>query len=194
MAEYTSFEDWQREVDRRTAEVWAANGGGLAFDPINPEIGVGAVLNDGGDEEAWELREARMRCFQGLMDFIWADGPNPIAALKRLFVITRCGSPGHLAFMTQTDVAALLNETRAATQAREERVWETWLEKQGFFGTRTRLKKSNEAREKYAAAAKGNVSRKGGQARVRKISVLRKQYAAENGASRPKPKTKRTKR
>jgi hypothetical protein len=185
MAEYTSIEEWQLAVDRMVAEVWAANGGGMAFDPRDLDLGVGAVMRD--DEDAtWEVRQDRVATFQRLMDFIWQDGPDLIKAMKRLLVITRCGSPTHLMHMDQTDVAVLLNETRAATNAREMRVWCEWLEERGFFGTRTRQHKSVEARAKYSAAAVGNVSRTGGKAAVRKISVLREKYAAANGAAKPK--------
>jgi len=172
--QFESFQEWQVAVDQRIAQVWAQNGGGLAFDPMNPDLGVAHVLHDDASNDI-EVREARLRTFQELMDFIWADGPNPIAALKRLFAITRCGSPQHLAFMTQSDVAVLLNEVRAATQSREERVWEKFLEGEGFVGTRGRLKKSDEARDKYAQVQKGNHNRRGGKKAVRKFSLLRQQ-------------------
>ncbi|MBB5038246.1 hypothetical protein [Prosthecobacter dejongeii] len=187
--EYTSYADWQRAVDQKIAEVWALNGGGLAFDPVNPEMGISHVMHDDDSLEV-EIREARVRTFQELMDFIWAGGPNPVAALKRLFVITRCGSPQHLAFMSQTDVAVLLNETRAATQSREEKHWEKYLEELGFFGTRTRLKKNDGARETYKELRKGNVSRLGGKAALKKFSVLRQKHGTPKKTTTQKAKRK----
>jgi hypothetical protein len=190
MAEYTTYEEWQVAVDRMVAQAYAAGGGGLAFDPREASLGVGAVMRD-EEDESWEVRQTRIDTFQAVMDFVWQDGPDLIKAMKRLLVITRCGSPTHVLHMDQTEVAVLLNETRSATNARETRVWVEWLEKKGFFGTRTRLHKSDEAKQKYAAKAMGNVSRKGGRAAVRKISVLRQEYAAENAVKPNKTTTKR---
>jgi hypothetical protein len=190
MAEYTNYEDWQASVDRMVAQAWAAGGGGLAFDPRSAELGVGVVLRD-EDDESWETRQVRIDTLQALMDFIWQDGPDLLKAMKRLLVITRCGSPTHLLHMEQTEVAVLLNETRSATNARETAVWVEWLEGKGFFGTRTRLHKSDEAKAKYKAGAMGNVSRMGGKAAVRKISVLREQYGRENRAPKTKKPNKR---
>jgi len=169
---YETFAEWEAAVNFRIAQVWAQNGGGMVFDPINAEIGVGDLMHDDESLEI-EVREAKLLTFQNLMDFIWADGPNPIAALKRLFVITRMGSPGHLGYMSQSDVAVLMNETRAATQSREERVWEKFLEQRGFVGTRAALKKGDAARATYREIQQGNVCRKGGEKARKKYSVLR---------------------
>lgn len=177
---FNNLQEWEEAVNKRTAQVWMQNGSALAFDPLNPELGVTHVLPD--DEDA-EMRETRLRTFQALMDFVWADGSNPIAALKRLFVITRYASPGHLMHMNQSDVAVLLNETRAATQLREKKVWEDFLKRTGFLGTRTRLQKSDEAREAYQQVQQGNACRYGGKAAVRKYSALR--------TKKPNKKTKR---
>jgi len=185
MAEHLDLQDWLAAADLRAAEVWEENGGALAFDPLRPELGVDHVFPDDEEEEdAAELARVRGLVFQNLMDFVWADGPCLLKAMKRLYVITRHGSPTHLAHMTQSDVAVLLNETRAATNAREMRVWEEFLASLGFFGTRRPLKKSDAARAKYAKAATGNVSRKGGRAAVRKISVLREQHPEQAKAKR----------
>ena len=186
MAEHANFDEWMLAADQAAADAWAASGGSMAFDPTEGDVGVDHVLPADGDELSREERMQRVTTFQALMDFIWNDGPNPIRALKRLFVITRCGSPTHLAHMSQTEVAVLLNETRAATCEREKDVWEEFLSERGFFGTKRPLKKSDEARQKYAAIQKGNVSRKGGRARLRKITALRQQHAPK-----PKKKTKR---
>ena len=168
---FESYHDWREAVDRKTAEVWAQNQGAMVFDPINPEMGVSHVLAP--DEETEETMEAYKRGLRKMMDWVWSGGPSLIEACKRLYVLTRHVSPQHIGFMNQSDVAVLLNETRAATQAREERVWERFLEEQGFLGTRTRLKKSNGARAIYAEKAKGNSNRVGGKKAKKKFSALR---------------------
>lgn len=168
---FESYHDWREAVDRKTAEVWAQNQGAMVFDPVNPEMGVSHVLEV--TEETAAAGEAYVRAVRAVMDFLWSGGPSLIEASKRLYVITRHVSPQHIGFMNQSDVAVMLNETRAATQAREERVWEKFLEGQGFLGTRTRLKKSNGARAVYAEKAKGNSNRVGGKKAKRKFSKLR---------------------
>jgi len=181
MAAFETFEEWQAAVDRQTAETWQRNGGGLAFDPINPGIGVGHVLHD-DEEDDWETRQARVDTFQRLMDFLFAEGPNPLKAMRRLYVLARCASPQHVAHMNQTEMAVLLNETRAATCEREQRLWERMLERLGFFGTRRPLKKSDGARASYAETAKGNHSRLGGKKAERRLSLLRRKMTKDSEA------------
>ena len=173
MAEFETFGEWLQAVENAIAQTWMANGGSLSYDPINPGLGVGHVMRD-NEEEGWEVREARMDLFTRLMDFVWADGANPLNALKRLLVLTRCGSPMHLAWMEQNDVAKLLNETRAATSAREIALWQDFIVKKGFFkGSKRPLMKSESAKATYAARAAANVNRVGGKRARKKFSVLR---------------------
>lgn len=171
MPEFGDFVEWQRAVDDQIAQAWMRDGGSLSFDPRNPGLGVSHVMQD-AEDDGFEVRQARIDTFSRLMDFIWADGPNPLHALRRLMVITRCGSPEHLMMMNQTEVARLLNETRAATSAREMSVWQEFMRARGFFGKRPGMK-SEQARESYARAAKGNLNRKGGKRAVKKFSALR---------------------
>ncbi len=185
MPEFGDFAEWQRAVDDQIAQAWMANGGSLAFDPRNPELGVSHVMQD-EEDDGYEVRQARIDTFRRLMDFIWADGPNPLHALRRLMVITRCGSPDHVMRMNQTEVAVLLNETRAATSARELKLWREFMEQRGFFGRYRPLMKSDAARAAYAQAAQGNRNRKGGKRALKKFSALRH----ERGQVRTKHKPK----
>lgn len=174
MAEFETFGEWLEQVEKVIAQNWMANGGSLSYDPTNPGLGVGHVMRD-NEEEGWEVREARLDVFSRLMDFIWADGQNPLNALKRLLVLTRCGSPTHIAWMEQNDVAKMLNETRAATSAREIKLWQKLIVEAGFFkGSKRPLMKSVGAKLVYAAAAAGNVNRRGGKRARKKFSVLRR--------------------
>jgi hypothetical protein len=175
VAEFHDFNEWQVAVENQIAQAFMANGGALAFDPVNPSLGVSHVFHE-EDDDGYEIRRARIDVFQRLMDFIWAGGLNPIQAFKRMLVITRCGSPQHLAHMDQTDVAVLLNETRAATSTRELAVWQEFMRAKGFFGKRPGMK-GEDAKRTYAAAAKGNRNRKGGKKAIAKFSVLREEHA-----------------
>lgn len=212
MAEtFESYDDWARAVDKTTAEAWTAAQGALQWDPVRPDLGVGHVMDERRedvalitrlreivldaegegltgdvDELLTELDELRVRVAQDLLDFFWACGPDPIQVLKRIFAITRRMSPTHVAFMTMEQVATLLNETKQATQTREEKVWEKWLESMGFLGTRAYRGKSNRARQRYSAERKGSQSRVGGQRAVRRLSALRKR--ASNEPNKPTPK------
>lgn len=184
MAEFQDFDEWQKAVEKEIAQAWMANGGALAFDPRNPGLGVGHVFHD-GEDDGFEIRQARIDSFQRLMDFIWADGPNPIHALRRLMVITRCGSPQHLMMMNQTEVAVLLNETRAATSDRELEDWQAFMRDRGFFGAKRPLMKGERAKKKYAAVAKGNHNRIGGKRAIQKFSVLREERAKSKAKRKP---------
>lgn len=189
MAEYHSFDDWQTAVEKQIAQAWMANGSSLSFAPWDREIGVGHVLQE-GEDDGFEIRQARIDTFQRLMDFIWADGANPIHALRRLFVITRCGSASHLALMNQTEVAVLLNETRAATSTRELKLWQAFMRDRGFFGVKRPGMKGEGAKKAYAARAAGNRNRKGGKKAIAKFSVLREEHAKSKRKKNHKPTSK----
>ena len=174
---YSTFEEWRVAVDQQTAALWKENGGALAFNPLTGELDVGHVMRD-DEEDSWEVREAALRTFQRLMDFIWAEGPCIMKAMARLATITHCGSPHHLLAMNESELALLLNEPRGTTNARRQRVWEQFLAEKGFFGTRRAGHKSDEGRDAYAKRAEGNVNRLGGKKAARKFSALRKRKPA----------------
>ena len=172
--EFETFQEWKQAVDAVMAQAWDAAGGGLAFDPRNPELGVAHVLRD-DEEEGWETRQARLQTFAKIMDFVWKDGVTPWLAFKNFCVLSRCGSPGHVVHVEQVEMAVLLNEGRAATSAREQALWQEFLIKAGCFkGSKRPLMKSAESKGKYAKAQAGNVCRKGGKRARRKFSALRR--------------------
>ncbi len=175
---HEDYQSWQRAVDQMTAQVWMQAGGGLAFDPINPELGIRHVT-DGIEDADDETRHAMADMLSRMFDFVWAEGPCLLKASKRWYALTRYFSPQHLAHMNQTEVAIILNEPSGSTSAREMRV-EKWLKEKGFFGTGLAFKKSAEARGSYARRAAGNLNRKGGKKTRKKISVLRNQTNNEH--------------
>lgn len=184
--EFENFDDWRHAVDERTAQVWAANEAALEFDPWHrPGLGVEHATHGLADHSDAALHAVRLDVFQRLMDFLWAEGPDPLRMMRRAFVLTRCGSPQHLAHMNQTDVSVLLNETRAATSARELKVWRSFLIERGFFGgTKRPLMKGQQARATYHEAAQGNHNREGGKKAIRKYSVLREEHAKSQATKR----------
>lgn len=118
---------------------------------------VDAVREETGDEmiiwlEAW----------RAFLAILWAEGPSPLKALKRLMALTWCVSRENLANMTQAQVGELMGETRAAVSARVRVVYVEFLKAHGFRGTRVPGMKSDAATKAYAKRAEKNVNRKSG--------------------------------
>lgn len=171
------FEDrdeWEAAVNAVSLEAWRA--AGREEELINPAwVTMGQVLDEPAPQEAQDFehwKKYRVIVVAQMMNFLWADGPHPIKALKRLFAITRRISPQHLCSMTLDQVAILLNETRQATQTREEQVVEALLKKLGFKAKAHRGKDA-QARAAYSKQRKGTKSRLGGKKAFRKYSALR---------------------
>jgi hypothetical protein len=76
--------------------------------------------------------------------------------------LTWCVSRENLANMTQTDLALLTHETRAAWCHRVKLIYSDYLKSRGFRGTRVPGQKSEGATKTYARKARGNNSRKSG--------------------------------
>lgn len=179
------FEDrdeWEMAVDEVSLQAWRE--AGRENELTKPAwVTMAGVLDEPEPSEAEEFeswKKFRVIVVAQMMNFLWADGPHPMKALKRLFAITRRISPQHLCSMTLDQVAILLNETKQATQTREERVVEDLLKGLGFKSTKAPRGKSAEARANYSHQRKGSQSRLGGKKAVRKYSALRHQNRKEN--------------
>jgi hypothetical protein len=166
--DHNDFDAWMKAADAEVCMAWQQmQGEGVPYpEPI--DVSASDVIDAPIDEE--DATVVRSRTLRLMMDFIWAEGPLPLKAFKRLIHITYNIAPARLYHMNQTQLARILNETRAAFSARDMRVWEEFLEDQGFFGTRHHGKKGNEARKRYAKDKKGNNSRKGGKRQARKFT------------------------
>jgi len=171
------FEDrqeWESAVDKVSLEAWTE--AGRKDELERPSwVTMGDVLDSPApDEDEFEdWKKYRALVIDEFLKFVWADGPHPMKALKRLFAITRRICPEHLSRMTLDQVAILLNETKQATQTREERVVEDLLKGLGFKSTKAPRGKSDEARANYSKLRKGSKSRLGGKKAMRKYSALR---------------------
>lgn len=187
---FESYKEWEAAVEKEIAAAYQRDGESLAFDPLNPTLGVAHVTDahDNDDPEFAAMGEWRARVTLRLLEFLAAEGPRPIKMLKRLMVILRCGAPHLLLRMSQTDVAVLLNETKQAVQTREERVWEHFLKANGARVTGRAGSKSKLARETYSEERKGSQSRIGGKLKVKRITALRKKAPANKKPSHRKPK------
>lgn len=143
---------------------------------------VGALLEalESGDElDVVELREVvleaiggeiqttRLNTVRGMLRYFWSGGLNPWEAMKKLLAATREAAAELIGGCTQTEVALVLGETKAATSAREKQV-EELLKRWGVKGYRmVGGKKTEEAREAYRLVQMGNKSRRKGERRKR---------------------------
>jgi hypothetical protein len=88
-------------------------------------------------------------------------GPHPRLAMLRFFAYVRHVFPSELLNMSQSDLALLLNQTRATQSALEKRLFGE-LKRRGGYRVAVRMpgQKSLEACRKYAVRAKGNHHRR----------------------------------
>lgn len=112
------------------------------------------------EEFAEKIAEARLAGIMAFLRYTWFGATNLWEAMKRLLAITRKTKPDFIRGMSVTQVAWMLQETKAATSAREIRIVEGYLQQWGVLGFQgAGGSKSIEARRKYAAVQQGNTNR-----------------------------------
>lgn len=111
-----------------------------------------------GEDDALVYVEA----WRAFLEILFATGPRPDRVMKRLFALVWAVNRERLANMSQTDLALMMKETRAATQLRIRLLYTDFLKSRGFRGTRVPGQKSETASRISAAKAKGNTNRKSG--------------------------------
>lgn len=120
-----------------------------------------------------EIQRTRLNTVRGMLRYFWHGGLNPWEAMKKLLAATREAACHLIGGVSQTEVAALLGETKAATSAREKQL-EELLKRWGVRGFRlVGGGKTDEAREIYRQVQKGNKSRRKGQRRKRAEELRR---------------------
>lgn len=119
-----------------------------------------------------EIHEVRVITVRALLRYFWVGARNPWDALKNLLAATRLVAKSLLSEngISQTEVAWILGETKAATRAREKKKVEKFLEAWGaknphFEGAQ----KSEAARATYARVQKGNRNRSKGKPKPRTV-------------------------
>jgi type III secretion system FlhB-like substrate exporter len=123
-----------------------------------------------------EIHEVRLITTRSFLRYLWQGARNPWDALKKLLAATRLAAKELIRGISQTEVAYVLGESKAATRAREKKGVEDFLREWGagtvhFEGAQ----KSEAARATYARVQKGNRNRSKGKTPVK-------------GSRRPKPK------
>jgi hypothetical protein len=110
-----------------------------------------------------EIHEVRLITTRALLRYLWQGARNPWDALKKLLAVTRLAAKELIGGISQTEVAWILGETKAATRAREKKGVEDYLREWGagtvhFEGAQ----KSEAARATYARVQMGNKNRSKG--------------------------------
>jgi hypothetical protein len=115
-----------------------------------------------------EIHEVRLITTRALLRYLWQGARNPWDALKKLLAVTRLAAKELIGGISQTEVAWILGETKAATRAREKKGVEDYLREWGagtvhFEGAQ----KSEAARATYARVQMGNKNRSKGKAAMK---------------------------
>lgn len=115
-----------------------------------------------------EIHEVRLITTRALLRYLWQGARNPWDAMKKLLAVTRLAAKELIGGISQTEVAWILGETKAATRAREKKGVEDYLREWGagtvhFEGAQ----KSEAARATYARVQLGNKNRSKGKAAMK---------------------------
>lgn len=122
-----------------------------------------------------EIQQTRLNTARGMLRYFWHGGLNPWEAMKKLLAATRLAAGHLIGGASQTEVAFILGETKAATSAREKKKVEELLRSWGVKGYHLDGGlKSDEARAVYREIRKGNKSRAKGGRRKRAEELRRK--------------------
>lgn len=118
------------------------------------------------DEQEWKIRG---EAFWRFLEFIYEEGPEPLALLRRLYATTKAVAPHLLGDMSMEDLAMLCGDGgRATISARIFRIYNGKLSAAGMHGVKAACQKSDEARETYRESQKGNRNRTKNQSRKRR--------------------------
>jgi hypothetical protein len=149
-------------VVRKYAEsLWASDqdGGHTPLDALMAKEEMGTRGSAMTEEEVYRVR---CEAYVWLLDFFFADGPNPLCVIRRVLSLVKAIKPELIGDMSCEDVAVLCDDTgRATVSARIKRIYTRFLEGHGAKVTKARFQKSDDAVRRYRAAQKGNRNRKG---------------------------------
>jgi hypothetical protein len=144
--------------------------GGLAASchtPLDALIEKEDAEDDGSDHAKADARavEALIRrdAFSGLMGYFFAEGPEPLALIRRVYAVAKATRPDLLGDMSLQDLALLCGDGgRATVSARIERIYNKFIEERGGGKVKAAFQKSETACSKYREVQRGNDNRKRG--------------------------------
>lgn len=110
-----------------------------------------------------ELRmDARMETLNGLMDFIFRDGPHPAAAMRRLYVWVKKFRPDLMWEAGFREIGALFGEDGAHVEWRLSVMIDEYLEAKGARNVKMPWQRQEPQCAIYANSQLGNANRTGG--------------------------------
>ena len=110
-----------------------------------------------------ERDDVRARTLHTMLNFLFAEGPNPVKVSERAFILARALGPNNVWNMKQWEAGAMHGLIRATWQQMEKRIIEELAARMSSTGVFTLPGgKSHSARQRYSADKKGNTSRKYG--------------------------------
>lgn len=141
------------------AEHHVAVPGGLNRDELMETIREALQVN-------WE---ERLRGMRGFLEYVYQDGPHPLALVRRLIAITKAVRPDLLLNMSCAQLAVLCDDGkgdaktdgRATVSARTKRLFEQPIKDAGMGGFKAGFQKTESAGHSYSRSAQGNQNRLG---------------------------------
>lgn len=110
-----------------------------------------------------ERDDTRAHTLHTLLNFLFADGPNPVRVSERAFILARALGPNNVWNMKQWEAGAMHGLIRATWQQMEKRLIEELASRMSSTGVFTLPGgKSHSARQRYSQDKQGNTSRKYG--------------------------------
>lgn len=117
------------------------------------------------NETNWEERLLAMRM---LIDFLFADGPHPLAVVRRAYALAKAVRPQCIMNMSCASLAVLSDDGkgdttdgRATVSERIKRIFSEPIRKAGMLGSKASFQKTDSACGTYSDSAKGNQNRRG---------------------------------
>lgn len=112
--------------------------------------------------------EERTRGMVTMLDYIYADGPHPLAVFRRLVAVVKAIRPKLTLNMSCAQLAVLCDDGkgrssdgRATQSARIKRLYEDPIRKTGMRGCKATFQKDESAVAAYSHAQQGNQNRLG---------------------------------
>lgn len=136
------------------------------------------------------ISEAGLRTQRVFFDFLFADGPDPIAVLERLYLYVSVRSRHYVWGANDTEIAMLFGHSKQNWQHKVEKVIEDLVTRFSRVEFIHSGGKNLAARLVYAKQRKGNTSRKGGGQRGEPPPLPSKTHEDEPLSSQAKRRAK----
>ncbi len=191
MAKISARELYESHVGTMLETVWTREGEKLQYNPVDLRTPLCDVMDRERDgrveddeipldekslsERDWgelvalvlelkaERDDTRANTLHTMLNFLFADGPNPVKVSERAFILARALGPNNVWNMKQWEAGAMHGLIRATWQQMEKRLIEELAARMSSTGVFTLPGgKSHSARQRYSEDKQGNTSRKYG--------------------------------